>query len=100
MLAARTSPTGRYDNAELTPALADAIDDRIAEILDELLDERIAMRPRRRLRRVLVVFLVVLTLITSALLRPATVAAWAVWTTIASTCLAASCALGGRWDPS
>ena len=76
------------DNDELPSRLADVIDDRIAEILNELLDERAAMQPQRRLLRALGVLILVLALGASTLLGSSTPAAWMIWASAATVCIA------------
>ncbi len=76
------------DNDELPSRLADAIDDRIAEILNELLDERIAMQPHRRLLHAPGGLILVLALAASTLLWHSTLAAWTIWPSTATVCLA------------
>jgi fatty acid desaturase len=66
----------------------DAIDDRIAEILDELLDQRNPARPPRRLSQMLGGVTLILALAASILLRHNLLAAWTIWPTAATICLA------------
>ena len=74
----------------------DVIDDRIAEILDELLDERNIRRPPRRLPHILATIIITLALAVSVLLRHSPLAAWIIWPSAATTCLAIICATRAR----
>lgn len=66
----------------------DAIDDRVAEILDELLAEQSATRPHQRLLPILGLVSLTLALAASVLLRHNPLAAWTIWPSTATICLA------------
>lgn len=83
-----TSGPGMETDEAFLWRFSDAIDDRIAEILDELLDERNAMRPPPRLPHILATVSLTLALAASVLLRHNPLAAWTIWPSTATICLA------------